>query len=189
MRGGAQQWLQPRGGAPPEGEKGGAGRPGSHPGAMTLARGARRTPCSAASDGRLALGWPIHLALRGIGERLRRDPHPLVLERASRESPAPSPPSPGLEVRGAGARTVYPPCRARYRTAAPGSCAETRSCRRTAISSPRPGHHATCGRPQSSSAYIHNEPLFTIPADLPACRVDAADRSPTALPLPPRHNP
>src|SRR6185295_15727209 len=50
------------------------------------------------------------------GYRRTTSPHPylLVLERASRESPVPSPPSPGLEVRGAGARMVCPPCRARY---------------------------------------------------------------------------
>jgi hypothetical protein len=44
---------------------------------MTLARGARRTPCSAASDGRATLDRPGHHAARGIGERLRRIPTPL----------------------------------------------------------------------------------------------------------------
>jgi len=96
---------------------------------LTLARGARRTPCSATSDGRPTLGRPGHHAVRGIGDRLRRNPHPLVLERASRESPVPSPPSPGLELRGTGARLVWPPCRSRYRTATPGSCAGARPCR------------------------------------------------------------
>jgi len=101
---------------PPEGMRGGAGRPGSRPAAMTLSRGARRTPCPAASDGRSTLGRPGHHAVRGIGDWLRRHPHPLVPERASRESPGPSPPSPRSEVRGTGARMVCPPCRARYRT-------------------------------------------------------------------------
>src|SRR5262249_54297796 len=44
---------------------------------------------------------------------------------------------PGLEVRGTGARLVWPPCRARHRTAAPGSCAEPRSCRSIGGSFPR----------------------------------------------------
>ena len=48
MRGSARQDLHPRGGAPPEGEIGGAGRPGSRPRATTCHPvWARRTPCSA----------------------------------------------------------------------------------------------------------------------------------------------
>jgi hypothetical protein len=127
------------------------------PGGHDLNRWGERTPCPAASDGRSTLGRPGHHAVRGIGDRLRRNPHPLVLERVSREAPAPSAPSPRSEVRSAGARLVWPPCRARYRTAAPGSCAETRPCRRTAIPSPRRAHHAP--RPDRShhpSAYIIN---------------------------------
>jgi len=77
---------------------------------------ARRTPYPAASDGRSTLGRPGHHAVRGIGDWLRRNPHPLVLERASRESAGPSPPSPRSELRGTGARKVCPPCRARCRT-------------------------------------------------------------------------
>jgi hypothetical protein len=115
---------------PPEGMEGEAGRPGSRPDGHDLIHRARRTPCPAASDGRSTLGRPGHHAVRGIGDWLRRIPHPLVLERASREPVEPgSDPSRqshrldrDVGARGltpeprTGARKVCPPCRARCRT-------------------------------------------------------------------------
>jgi hypothetical protein len=137
------QHSRPRGGraARGDGRRGRASRlaPGGHD---QDSGWARWTPCPAASDGRSTLGRPGHHAVRGIGDRLRRSPHPLVLERASRESPAPSPPSPRSEVRGAGARLVWPPCRARCRTAALGSWLRG-GPRSPPVSSPRPAHEST----------------------------------------------
>ena len=89
-------------------------------------------------------------------------PYPLVPERASGESPAPSPPIPRSALRGAGARTVYPPCRARYRTAAPGSYLRHGAGHRDPHL--RGARIDATGRgPPSSSAWIYDEPRLTIP--------------------------
>jgi len=89
MRGGAQQWLQPRGGAPPEGEKGGAGRPGSRPLASDLSAGheerparpsptaARRLdglstlPCGVSENDFAAIRTPLSSSVRRGSPRLR----------------------------------------------------------------------------------------------------------------------
>jgi hypothetical protein len=110
------------------------------------------------------------------GYRSPTSPHPrrLVLERASREASAPSTPSPWSDLRGTGARLVWPPCRARRRTAAPGSQSEGRSQEsRRLISEARAREHIA-PRP-SSLIRIHCESQETIPAaQIRARRADAS---------------
>ena len=101
--------CSPAAARPPEGRRGGAGRPGSRPRAMTNIRcWAQRTPCSAASD-------PLPGAWNAIHQpgwsRRSTSPHPYPKHRRSD----------GLSAN-----------RARHWTAAPGSCAETRPCREPA---------------------------------------------------------
>jgi hypothetical protein len=110
----ACQHDKPRSSLSPEGMEGGAGRPGSRPLATDQSPvGARRTPCPVASA-----------PLPGAWKASHRP------SRSRRSTFAASGPwyrrSDGLSAN-----------RPRHRTAAPGSCAETRPCRRTAIPSPR----------------------------------------------------
>ena len=161
---------------PPEAMGGGAGRPGSRPLASDLS--ARGTKNALLGHLRRPPGaWPAWPpALRGIGERLRRIRTPLssTLRRGNRWNRGQTPrvraivsprrwregSDPGTSDRRSDGLSAS---RARYRTAAPGSCAGTRPCRRAAIPSPRRAHIATFCQPESSSAYIHNKPRLTIP--------------------------
>ena len=156
--------------------RGGAGRPGSRPLASDLS--ARGTKNALLGHLRRPPGaWPAWPpALRGIGERLRRIRTPLssTLRRGNRWNRGQTPrvraivsprrwregSDPGTSDRRSDGLSAS---RARYRTAAPGSCAGTRPCRRAAIPSPRRAHIATFCQPESSSAYIHNKPRLTIP--------------------------
>jgi hypothetical protein len=117
--------------------EGGAGRPGSRPSANDHSCGARRTPCPATPRRPPALDRPCH---RPCGVSGEASPHP---------GPVP------------GARMVCPPTGLRYRTAAPGSCAGTRPCRRTAIPSPGRTHEITSahGRHPQSEYIVNRNPL------------------------------
>ena len=181
--------AQPRGGSPPEvWREGGAGRPGSRP----LASDRNAWGTKNALLGRLRRppgAWigPSTMPC-GVSEaRLHRNPHPLVLERASRESPAPFPIKSGDRRPWAPALgRSDPPCRARYRTTAPRLLSEAR-CRPPRSASPRHLHDATSKRSLSSSAHIYYEPGLTIPrrwlygaasekklaAPIPACSASA----------------
>jgi len=164
---------------PPEAMGGGAGRPGSRPLASDLS--ARGTKNALLGHLRRPPGaWPAWPPARGVSENdfaASAPPCPrLCVEGSPGSFPAKSEVGAPRHRRSDGLSAS----RARYRTAAPGSCAETRPCRRNAVSSPRRAHTAMGGRPESSSAYIHNEPRLTIPGCM--CRAQG-NIGPTAAGL------